>query len=100
MRITFFKTPRPKQFNYIPRYYDQQKEEAEERQKRIERELGIKQKNGYRPGITKGTMTRKVMDKRRTNRSSVIRLLIIITILTALVMYLMSGNFEFTFLPN
>ncbi len=28
---SFFKTYKPKRFNYIPRYYDPQKEELEER---------------------------------------------------------------------
>jgi len=31
MRLTFFKTPQPKKFNYQPRYYDPKKEEWERR---------------------------------------------------------------------
>ena len=100
MRITFFRTPRPKQFNYIPRYYDQQKEEAEERQRRIEKELGIEQQGGFRTSITRGSMTKRIYERRRANRMSVIRLLIIIAILTMLAIYLVTGNFEFSFLPK
>jgi len=38
----FFSTPKPKQFNYIPRYYDEQKEALEERIRDIEIEMGVK----------------------------------------------------------
>ncbi len=31
MRIISFRTPKPKSFKYIPRYYDKQKEELEKR---------------------------------------------------------------------
>ena len=33
MIFTFFKRPKPRQFNYQPMYYDPAKEEAEERRK-------------------------------------------------------------------
>jgi hypothetical protein len=33
MNIFFFKRPKPRTFNYHPIYYDQEKEEAEERKK-------------------------------------------------------------------
>ncbi len=35
MNFVFFKRPKPKQFNYIPRYYDPVKEELEERKRRL-----------------------------------------------------------------
>ncbi len=31
MRFVFFKTPKPKEFNFYPRYYDPKKEEIERR---------------------------------------------------------------------
>ena len=37
MNIIFFRRPKPRQFNYIPRYYDPVKEEVEQRKK----ELGL-----------------------------------------------------------
>lgn len=37
MRISFFKTPRPNQFEYKARYYDPEKEKREKRK----RQLGI-----------------------------------------------------------
>jgi hypothetical protein len=100
MRITFFKTPRPKEFNYIPRYYDERKEEMEERKKRIEQELGLNKGKDYKHGITRGAMTRRMTERRKSNRSSVIRLLVIIAILLILTYYLLSGTFSFNFLGN
>ncbi len=97
MRITFFKTPRPKEFNYIPRYYDQQKEEAEERRRRIEKELGMSGEGGFRTSITRGSMQRRMTDKRKANRTSVIRLLLIVGILMLLAYYLLTKDFSFNF---
>jgi len=37
MRIVFFKRPKPRQFDYKPIYWDEEKEELEKRRKRIER---------------------------------------------------------------
>jgi hypothetical protein len=37
MKIVFFHRPKPRQFNYIPRYYDPVKEDMERRK----RELGL-----------------------------------------------------------
>lgn len=37
MRIVFFRIPKPKRFNYPPRYYDEEKERIEMRKK----ELGL-----------------------------------------------------------
>ncbi|MBN2174770.1 MAG: hypothetical protein JW731_11610 [Bacteroidales bacterium] len=37
MKIVFFRIPKPKQFNYPPRYYDEEKERRELRK----RELGL-----------------------------------------------------------
>lgn len=36
MPLVFFRRPKPRQFNYRPIYYDQEKEEIEERMKEIE----------------------------------------------------------------
>ena len=37
----FFYTPKPRQFNIRPRFYDPDKEERENREQRIKEELGI-----------------------------------------------------------
>ncbi len=36
MQIVFFKTSKPNQFDYKPRYYDEEKERKEKRRKEIE----------------------------------------------------------------
>ena len=90
MRISFFRSAKPKQFNYMPRYYDEQKEEFEERQKRIEAELGVNASEGaFQSRIKQGAMSEKLMSRRKTNRASTLRLLIIIFILGLLALYLL-----------
>ena len=53
LKISFFKTPKPKQFSYIPRIWNPEKEERERRIKAIEEELGVKHPGDgpYRPDI-------------------------------------------------
>ncbi len=88
MRISFFKAIKPKQFNYLPRYYDEQKEEFDKRQKRIEAELGLRDDDGsFQSSLKQGTMSKRLAAKRQKSRSSTIRLLIIILILMFLALY-------------
>lgn len=79
---SFFRTPKPKHFNYIPRYYDEQKENLEERIRNIEIEMGVKEGEAYRPRIRKGHMSNYFRRKqKRVQKQSNIRLVIIILIL-------------------
>lgn len=79
---SFFRTPKPKPFNYIPRYYDEQKEDLEERIRTIEREMGVNKGEAYRPTIRRGQMSNYFRRKqRRVQKQSNIRLVIIILIL-------------------
>jgi len=90
----FFHTPKPKQFNFPPRFYDPDKEEREERVRRIKEEMGIveeKDTSGpYRPNIkgqfrqAKGWGSRSSEQARRSSNT---RLIILILIL-ALIFYL------------
>lgn len=90
MRITFFKTGKAKQFNYVPRYYDEQKEEFEKRKKRIEQELGVDEApEGYRSRLLEGAMTDRLLSKRKSNRGSTLRMIAIVLILGVLAMYLL-----------
>ncbi len=47
LKLSFFKTPKPRQFEYRPRYYDPEKEAREERRREL---LGDRadDKHGYR----------------------------------------------------
>ena len=84
----FFRTYKHKQFNYIPLYYNQQKEELEERVKNIENELKGKSSGEYKRGIVKGSFKHMRSMRKRTDRVSSVRLIIIVILLLALVYYL------------
>jgi hypothetical protein len=64
MSIFFFRRPKPKQFNYIPRYYDPVKEEREARK----RELGL-----MGEGDLKARMRADIHRKWRVERSPAAR---------------------------
>jgi hypothetical protein len=79
----FFRTPKPKAFNYRPIYYDPAKEEREERTRRLEREMGVKQPSdtAYKPGIQRGSMRSYYQKNQQAKRASNIRLILIIIFL-------------------
>lgn len=93
----FFHTPQAKKFHITPRFYDPDKEEREERERRIKDELGIvdeiKNSNNskpYRPNIKGQFRTMQAGRSKSTEKarkSSNTRLIILILILT-LIFYL------------
>ena len=95
MRITAFKISKPKRFEYIPRYYDPQKEMREERNRRILRELENEagpesDRSEYKPmqkGDVKHYMTYRRASSRRISRANF--LIRIFTILLALTVALL-----------
>lgn len=103
MKINFFKLPSHRVFNHIPIYYDQAKEEQQERANRIKQELGVESEtqDNSRASIEnriKGkiryrrdplfSVARK--EKNKSNR----RLLIIILVLLALAYYMLQSSRE------
>jgi hypothetical protein len=75
----FFKLPNHRQFNYVPRYYDEKKEQLEERKKRILEEDGVYTEHESTPesrirGRMKGYFHKGKV--RKTNMSN-IRILVI-----------------------
>ncbi len=86
----FFRTYKNKEFNYIPLYYNQQKEELDERVKRIEREVKGETAPIFRPGIIRGSFRNVNGMRRKAERGSALRVLIIVLLLLALVFYLFS----------
>jgi hypothetical protein len=91
----FFYIPGTKKFHITPRFYDPDKEEREERERRIREELGIseeKEDDGkpYRPNIkgqfriTQGGRSKSTENVRRASN---IRLIVLIVILV-LIFYL------------
>ncbi|MDX9929713.1 MAG: hypothetical protein RBS37_07670 [Bacteroidales bacterium] len=88
---SFFRPGKPKGYNYVPRYYDKEKEEREDRINRIKNEMGIEIEDEgakSRTGITRGSFDSRFRKKQaRVQRNSSIRLLIILLLLF-LVLYI------------
>ncbi len=84
----FFRVPKHRQFNYQPIYYDEQKEQLEERIKNIEAEHGIKDEDGNTRTMTKGSFSHYYERKKKTTRYSNTRLIIIIIFLLFITYFL------------
>jgi hypothetical protein len=91
MALKFFHTPKNKQFNFTTRYYDEQKEDLENRINQIKREMGYTDEQAnekpYASNI-KGRIRENIRKSRHANQSSNIRLLIIIAILSLVAYFL------------
>lgn len=90
----FIKLPRHKQFNYSPRYWDPEKEEREDRIRRIKAEMGIEvtRDSGNRTTIKRGSFRQASKNaKVRATRNSNIRLVIILAVLLILAYLLFIG---------
>ncbi len=85
----FFRTYKNRQFTFIPRFYDKQKEELQERIKRIEKEVQGGQNNTeYTTSIIRGSFRQARGYRARANRNSSLRIIAIIIILLLLVYFL------------
>lgn len=82
----FIKLPGHKQFNYSPRYWDPDKEELEERIRRIRQEMGVDvPSDPNRSTIRRGSFRQATQKtKVKATRSSNIRLLVILVVLLLL----------------
>lgn len=86
----FFKIPSHRQFNYQPLYFDPEKEEREQRNKDIKKELGIKEEGeAYSPGIRRGAMKSYFKANKRSTRNSNLRLVLIVFFLLFVAYYLL-----------
>lgn len=88
MRVRFFKLHKNKTFEYIPRYYDERKEKLNERIKKMEQQMGLKEiDESYIPRIKgqfKTIHSRNFKEKKKSN----LRLVIILFILFIAAYYL------------
>jgi hypothetical protein len=90
MAIRFFHIPKNKKFNYKPRFYDEQKEDLENRIEQIKREMGKSDKHvddTYIPNIKgkfRSISRRQGEEKQKSNLR-----LIFILFLLALIAYFM-----------
>ncbi|MBM3420468.1 MAG: hypothetical protein FJY11_04965 [Bacteroidetes bacterium] len=80
---SFFRQNKPKEFKYVPRYYDAEKEEREERNRRIREELGMPEEGGGKSsGIKKGSFGPKFRTKdEKMQQYTSVRLIIIVLVL-------------------
>ena len=63
MKLVFFRTPKPRQFVHKNIYYDPLKEEREEREERVNKELGITDETkGFTTSIRRGSFRRSRFD--------------------------------------
>ncbi len=95
----FFHTPSAKKFNITPRYWDPDKDDREDRERRIREELGIpeerKEDTGrpYRPNIkgqfrrAQDGFSRSTDHARRASNSRLIVLIVILTLIFYLFFY-------------
>ncbi len=70
MRLSFFSLPKPRQFNYPPRYYDEEKERAEKRKKELENS-GEMNKSDFGERLTSGWSRYQKSDKARQKKASI-----------------------------
>jgi hypothetical protein len=85
MKIVFFRTPKPHQFNYPPRYYDAEKEHWEMRK----RELGLSSdgKSDLRSSINTSWNRLRKSDRSRKKKAE-ISVLIYLLIVIALIYFI------------
>jgi len=85
---SFFKVPQHRQFHYEPIYYDERKERLEERIREIEQQYGIKNGEQSERAIRKGSFSHYYDRRKKTQRFSTTRLIIIIAFLIFISYYL------------
>lgn len=86
--ISMFKTPRPKQFNYTPIFYDPRKDAFKEREQQIKQELGLADETVPRISNIKGKFRSQMKRNKDVKGTSNMRLYIIIAILVVVAYFL------------
>lgn len=103
MKFVFVRTPKPRRYVHKNIYYDPEKEAREEREVRVNKELGIETEEGFRTSIKRGSFRRlradvemaETRDMRAERRRANVRFVVIVALLLALaaVLYFSSGEF-------
>ncbi|MCW3806453.1 hypothetical protein [Plebeiibacterium marinum] len=100
MRFTLIKTARHRTFHHNPIYYDEAKEERDDRNRRIRDELGLEQEEDNRSNEDRirGKMRRKIQTHfdvaRKEKRKSNLRLIVILIGLMIAFYYLFNTSKE------
>lgn len=96
IKFTLFKTSKPRQFEYRPRYYDPEKEAREERRRELLGDRAESPNEQYRPGdyIRRNMQARNRIEaskeRNRKMRSTPIRLLIMVVLLAIALWWILS----------
>ena len=88
--IAFFKTTKPQQFNYVPIFYNEQKELLKEREQQIKQEMGLADDETPRVSMIRGQIRRQYERKMngRISRNGSLRLAVIFILLCLVAYYL------------
>ncbi len=104
MKLTVFRTPKPRRFVHKPIYWNPEEDERKEREERLRKEQGLPSEDGeFKTSIKRGTFRKGGVadapmrddsyhaEKRRSN----VRLLVIIAglLILAAMMYITSSEF-------
>ena len=97
--LNFFRKTRHQRFSFEPRYFDPDKEEAQERERRIKSELGLLDdaERSYRRGANIKGSFKKGASYRR-DKAGLVRTLLVVFMVTGLILYWNFGNAAFYFL--
>jgi len=92
-----FQTPKPKQFNYRPLYYDERKERLEKMKACAEAELAVEKEKTGSTGLQRGFLTgNRAKSKLRhatPEKSSALRFFIILLVLLGILYFTMPEIF-------
>lgn len=91
MFFNFFKTPKIRQFEHIPMYWDKDKEEREERRERIRQEVENEHGNpNLKPKTTlkRGFLTNQRKEKALSSQTNTLRMAVVICLLVAALAYM------------
>lgn len=91
MKVSFFHRPKAKKFKYNPRYYSKEKEESENRKKRIMKEIENEEK-GIKNVKSEIHDKWKRIDRDKMRQKSIRRAIIYILLLL-MILYLMFRKF-------
>ena len=83
MKIVFFNRPKARQFDYKPRYYDEDKERREQRKK----ELGLGGDKTDKRSMFKGELQNRWRSDRKADKERTRRRTIIYVVLISFVVY-------------
>lgn len=92
--FNLFNTPRPKQFNYRPMYYDERKERLEKMKAEAEAARDGIHYRGLQKGFLSEQRTKSKLRRASLEKASTLRFLLILLILLLLLYFIMPEIFS------